>query len=348
MKPHALRKVVGVAVAVCCTIWAQQLAAAPANHFADNPEVRAFAHDMAQRHGLRESRILRLMRKAVPQPSVLRAIAPPADPLRRSWTDYRALFVNSEHIDRGLEFWQLHHKTLARARKEFGVPEEIVVAIIGIETVYGRNTGNYRVLDALATLAFDYPPRADYFRTELEQFLLLTRELHIDPLTVKGSYAGAIGIPQFMPGSTRQYALDYDGNGSVDLANDADDAIGSIANFLAKQGWLAESGLIWPAKVAGNEIQTTLDAGVKPQFRLHQLAERGVTPAAAPGAAAPPETAAYALIDLPSHEAATEYRLVSDNFYAITRYNRSSFYGAATTDLAAELRARYADSAALH
>jgi membrane-bound lytic murein transglycosylase B len=341
----AARSTAKFLLVLCCACQVQPAAAA--SYFADRPEVRAFAHEMAERHHMREARILRLMRKAVVQPSVLRAIAPPTDPQRRSWADYRALFVNSTRIDGGLEFWEHHRAALARARAEFGVPEEIVVAIIGIETVYGRNAGNYRVLDALATLAFDYPPRADFFRDELEQFLLLTQELGIDPLSVKGSYAGAIGIPQFMPGSARKFALDYDGDGRVDIAGDADDAIGSVANFLSRHGWSRDLALDWPASVTGNAAQALLDAGVKPQFTLQQLAAQGVTPSAAvESVTGPPAHAALALVDLPSREAATEYRLVSDNFYAVTRYNRSSFYAAAAADLAAELRSRHGISAA--
>jgi membrane-bound lytic murein transglycosylase B len=325
-----------------CVVGLAQPAAAAKHYFSDRPEVQAFAHEMAERHQMREAAVLRLLKKAVPQPAVLRAIAPPIGPQRRSWTDYRALFVNGVRIDGGLEFWDRHGAALARARAEFGVPEEIIVAIIGIETVYGRNAGNYRVLDALATLAFDYPPRADFFREELEQFLLLTRELGIDPLSVKGSYAGAIGIPQFMPGSMRRYALDYDGDGHVDLVGDADDAIGSIANFLSRQGWNRDLAVAWPASVTGDDYQTMLDAGVKPNFHAQELAAHGVTPAAGPaGATGPPPGIALALIDLPSRSAPTEYRLGSDNFFVITRYNRSSFYAAATVDLAAELRNRH-------
>jgi membrane-bound lytic murein transglycosylase B len=309
-----------------------------ANHYSDRPEVQAFARDMEERHQIPQSRVLRLMKQAVPQPSVLRAIAPPADPQRRSWSDYRALFVNDVRIDGGVAFWEAHAATLARARAEFGVPEEIIVALIGIETVYGRNAGKYRVLDALATLAFDYPPRAEYFRSELEQFLLLTQESGVDPLSVKGSYAGAIGIPQFMPGSIRRFALDYSGDGRVDLAGNADDAIGSIANFLTQQGWVRGLAIAWPAGVAGDDIQSLLDAGVKPQFKLSELATHGVT--VAQTASGPPEGGLLALIDLPSRTAPVEYRLGSQNFFVITRYNRSSFYATAASELAAELRAR--------
>jgi membrane-bound lytic murein transglycosylase B len=320
--------------------------AVAANHFTDQPEVRAFAHDMAERHQMRESRVLRLLRQAVPQPSVLRAIAPPADPQRRSWADYRALFVNDVRIDGGTAFWENHAATLARARAEFGVPEEIIVALIGIETMYGRNAGKYRVLDALATLAFDYPPRAEFFRSELEQFLLLTQESGIDPLSVKGSYAGAIGIPQFMPGSIRRFALDYSGDEQVDLAGNADDAIGSVANFLSQQGWVRGLAVAWPASAAGSDFQGLIDAGVKPQFKLPELAVHGVTLAQTASGppveppVGPPADSLLALIDLPSRTEATEYRLGSNNFFVITRYNRSSFYAAAAADLAAELRTR--------
>jgi membrane-bound lytic murein transglycosylase B len=334
------------ALRVAAALLAWTLFAAPAcfadaeaaSHYSERPEVQAFAHEMAERHQMKESRVLRLMKQAVPQPSVLRAIAPPADPQRRSWTDYRALFVNDVRIDGGVAFWESHAATLARARAEFGVPEEIIVALIGIETVYGRNAGKYRVLDALATLAFDYPPRAEYFRSELEQFLLLTQESGVDPLSVKGSYAGAIGIPQFMPGSIRRFALDYSGDGQVDLVGNADDAIGSIANFLSRQGWVRDLSIAWPASVAGNDFQGLLDAGVKPQFKLPELAAHGAT--VAQTTAGPPEDSLLALIDLPSRTAPTEYRVGSQNFFVITRYNRSSFYATAAAELAAELRAR--------
>jgi len=321
--------------------WNQEAVAE--HYFADRPEVRAFAHAVAERNHLREDRILRLMKQAVPQPSILRAIAPAADPQRRSWVDYRALFVNSTRINGGIDFWERHGAALARARAEFGVPEEIIISIIGIETQYGRNEGNYRVLDALATLAFDYPPRADYFRDELEQFLLLSRELGIDPLSIKGSYAGAIGIPQFMPGSMRQFALDYDGDGRVDLAGNAIDAIGSVGNFLSRHGWSRDLALTWPASVTGDAAQSLIDAGVKPQFHIQELAAQGITPTVgvAGSVGGPPERAVFALIELPSRETPTEYRLVSENFYVVTRYNRSSFYAAAAADLASELRFRH-------
>jgi membrane-bound lytic murein transglycosylase B len=210
------------------------------------------------------------------------------------------------------------------------------VAIIGIETAYGRNVGRYRVLDALATLAFDYPRRAEFFRAELEQFLLLTGEQGADPLAAKGSYAGAIGIPQFMPGSVRRYAVDFDGDGRADVAASPEDAIGSVANFLAHHGWVRSVSIGWPATVSPGAADELVAAGIKPQFAFAELAARGVAVAGEPPAAG----IALALVDLPSRAAPIEYRLGSANFYAITRYNRSNFYAAAVSDLAQALRQR--------
>ena len=343
----AVRRLIRAALRACAISSLALLAAAPAAarapatvEAAYRAEVRAFAQEVAERNGIAEARVLRTLRKAVLLPEVLRAIAPPADPLRRSWQDYRALFVNAARIDGGAEFWQRHAETLARARSVFGVPEEIVVAIIGIETVYGRNSGKYRVLDALATLAFAYPPRAGFFRTELEQFLILAQEPGADALSIRGSYAGAIGIPQFMPGSIRRYAVDFNGDGRTDVAGSADDAIGSVAHFLARHGWTRDLAVGWPASLSGADVEDMLVRGVKPSFDVRQAAARGIAVAVSLDLSAPAENLQLALIDLPSRAAATEYRLGSENFFALTRYNRSSFYAAAVADLAGELRLR--------
>jgi membrane-bound lytic murein transglycosylase B len=324
------------AIVAAIVAIALPVTAAAASNFADRPEVRQFAREVAGRSGMKEERVLRVLGKATYLPAVLRAIAPPTDPLRRSWQDYRALFVNDARIDGGAEFWERYASTLARAHEEFGIPEEILVAIIGIETNYGRNTGRYRVLDALATLAFDYPRRADFFRGELEQFLLLTNEPGADPLAARGSYAGAIGIPQFMPGSVRRFAVDYNGDGRTDITASPEDAIGSVANFLAFHGWVRQLGIAWRASVSAGETEGLIAAGIDPQFAFADLVTRGVTIEGMPPATGTP----LALVDLPSRAAPIEYRLASKNFYAITRYNRSSFYAAAVTDLAAELRQR--------
>ncbi|MBP8169870.1 MAG: lytic murein transglycosylase B, partial [Azonexus sp.] len=215
----------------------------------------------------------------------------------------------------------------------YGVPEEIIVAIIGVETEYGRNMGSFRVLEALATLAFYYPRRADFFRTELEQFLLLARENDMDAVNVRGSFAGAIGIPQFMPGSQRRYAVDFDGDRKVDLYGSVDDAIGSVARFLEQHGWQAGQAVAVPARTRGEPERSLIEAGIQPTLKVADLAQQGITASADP-------QAVVTLVDLVSPGRATEYWLGFDNFYVITRYNRSSFYAMSVFQLAEEIRAR--------
>jgi membrane-bound lytic murein transglycosylase B len=215
-------------------IAAPALAQSP---YGERAEVRSFIRDLVERHGFVEGELKTLFSRVYRVDPVLQAIVPPAESPR--WGDYRALFVNPRRITGGLDFWKIHAGPLARAEREFGVPAEIIVAIIGVETLYGRNTGRWRVVEALATLAFDYPPRAKFFREELEAYLLLAREAGFDVFSVRGSYAGAIGIPQFMPGSLRRYAVDFDGDGAIDLRANPADAIGSVANFLKQHGWQA-------------------------------------------------------------------------------------------------------------
>ena len=203
--------------------------------YSERPEVRRFIREMVDKHGFVESELQTLFSRLSRLDPVLTAIATPAEIKR--WPDYRALFINQRRIDAGVAFWKSHRGTLARAEKRFGVPPEIIVAIIGVETSYGSNPGRWRVVEALATLAFDYPPRATFFRSELEHYLLLARDADVDVFSVRGSYAGAIGIPQFMPSSLRSYAVDFDRDGRIDLSRNNADAIGSVANFLKQHGW---------------------------------------------------------------------------------------------------------------
>jgi membrane-bound lytic murein transglycosylase B len=221
-----------------------------------------------------------------------------------------------------------------RAAEQFGVPEEIVVSIIGVETIYGRNTGDFRVVDALTTLAFDYPRRAPFFTEELEQFLLLSREQRIDPFRTKGSFAGAIGLPQFMPGSIRRYAVDFDGDGRIDLLASPVDAIGSVARFLSEHGWQTGAPTHFAVTVQDEvRARPALEAGIPPALSPMELTEMGVT---SPNAI-PPDTR-LSLIDLPNGNDSTHYVLGANNFWVITRYNRSYFYAMAVIDLAAALK----------
>ncbi len=312
---------------------APAFASTPANSFAHDPAAIDFANSLAQRHGFQSADLLEQFAKIQPNAKVLQLIKPPSSPTQRSWERYRPRFLNQQRIDGGVRFWQENRVALTRARVMFGVPEEIIVAIIGVETVYGRNTGGFGVLEALATLAFNYPRRADFFREELEQFLLLARENRIDPLTVKGSFAGAIGIPQFMPGSQRRYAVDFDGDQRVDLSSSVDDAIGSVARFLEQHGWQSGQAVAVPAIVSSEPDRALIEAGIRPSLKVAELAERGIKAHLDPNAT-------VTLIDLVSPSQATEYWLGLENFYVITRYNRSSFYAMSVFQLAEEIRKR--------
>lgn len=301
--------------------------------FADDPVAIAFARDLEQRHGINADEIIGQFARIHPNAKVLKYIKPPSSPTQRSWERYRPRFLNETRIDGGVRFWQENGAQLAKARALFGVPEEIIVSIIGVETLYGRNTGGFSVLEALATLAFNYPPRAEFFRTELEQFLIMARENMLDPLAIKGSYAGAIGIPQFMPGSQRRYAVDFDGDQRIDLGNSVDDAIGSVAHFLEQHGWQAGQNIAVPARVAGTPDPALIQAGIQPTLKVGDLTEKGILAETDP-------QGIVTLIDLVSPGYETEYWLGFNNFYVITRYNRSSFYAMSVFLLAEEIRQR--------
>lgn len=299
------------------------------------PEVRAFVDGMAQRHGFEPQALQALFTQARHQPEVLKLISPPGITFKRSWTVYRNRMVDPVRTREGLRFWDRHQDALARAEREFGVPAQVIVAIIGIETVYGRQTGNFRVVDALATLGFDHPRRAEYFRGELEQWLLHAREAGIDPLSARGSFAGAMGLPQFMPTSLRRFATDFDGDGRIDLQANPVDAVGSVARFLALHGWQAGGRTHYPARLAADAgVARLIEAGIEPRFTAAELAAYGVDSPVS----LPPEEK-LALVDLPDGDNPTRYWLGANNFYAITRYNRSSFYAMAVIDLAETLRA---------
>lgn len=297
--------------------------------YAERDEVRRFIAEMAEKHGFLPQELRTLFSKARFQPEVIKAITPAIEPRARSWQAYRALFLTPQRIQAGVEFRERHREALARATERYGVPEEIIVAIIGVETVYGRNTGSYRVIDALTTLAFDYRPRAEYFRGELEHFLLYARDAGIDTLGLKGSFAGAIGIPQFMPGSYRRYAVDLDGDGRQDLSGSFADAIGSVANFLKAHGWETGQPVAFAARVDGAQYRKLIAAGIKPAYRYGDLAQFGVSAGGVASA-----DALCALIELETPGEANAYLVGLANFYVLTRYNRSSLYAAAVLDLA--------------
>ena len=313
-------------------------AAAPAASLRDNPEVDAFIEQLAVDHSFDRRQLRRWFNQARVQGAVLQAIARPGT--ARPWREFRASHVTEARIRGGVDYWLQYADALAHASSEYGVPEEIIVATIGIETFYGRNAGKHIVFDALATLAFAYPPRAELFRGELEQFLLLARELRTNPLSYKGSYAGALGVPQFLPSSYRRYAVDFDGNGKRDLW-DHRDAIGSIANYYKNWGWRPGERVIvaleQPVEPAGDAFKTLLERGLNPHSTVAAIRSTGV----APDQLLPDDE--LASVFAAETDAGTRYWLGFNNFYVITRYNRSVNYALAVHELALELRrARYA------
>jgi len=297
------------------------------------PEIVAFVNDVVERDSLKRRKVLALLGKAEPQPKILEAMTRPAEKVT-PWWEYQARFLTEERISQGVDFYLEHRSTLEKIAAERGIPPEYLVAIIGVETKYGRVTGRYRVLDALMTLAFDYPPRADFFRGELEQFLLLISEEKIDPLTVTGSYAGAMGVPQFMPSSYRLYAVDGDTDRKRDLWNDWDDVLASSANFFVEHGWetggpvLAETHLDPEPKFQIDTRKLELNETVD------DLNAQGVTVAGnLPG------TTPVVLISAEQQDGPA-YRVGFRNFYVITRYNRSARYAMAVHDLAEAIAQR--------
>lgn len=308
--------------------------AQPASDWLQREDVRAFMRALVERHGFSEGELSSILSRARPSESAIRFMAPPPAGTRRSWSQYRGRFIDQVRIREGLRFWRENRTTLRRAAEQFGVPEDIIVSIIGIETLYGRQAGDFRVIDVLATLAFDYPRRAEYFREELEQYLLLARETGFDPLSWRGSFAGAVGLPQFMPGSIRRHAVDFDGDGRIDLRASPADAIGSVANFLVNHGWRKGAATHYPAALEDeSRARPAVEAGIPPRLLMSELASLGVS---SPQSIPPDEP--VSLIDLPDGDQPTQYVLGAQNFYVITRYNRSYFYAMVVIDFARELR----------
>ena len=318
----------------------------PRGQYQNRPEVQAFIAEMTQKHGFVEGELKLLFSRARYYPDIITLITPPTNPRVRSWQAYRSRFIEPVRIDGGVALWKRHAEALARAEKEYGVPAEIIVAIMGVETVYGRNTGGYRVIDALTTLSFDYPRRADFFRDELENYLLFARDEGIDIFALRGSYAGAIGIPQFMPSSWRKWAVDFDGDGKIDLRGSFVDAIGSVANYLKAHGWVAGAPIAFPAQVEGNAWRDLLVRDIEPSAKLVDLPKLGVASAPLLRQGLPDDTLC-ALIDLVTPDAPTEYWVGLQNFYVITRYNRSSFYAMSVMELASAVKQSRRDQAAI-
>lgn len=301
--------------------------AAMAAGYAQNSLARELMVEMQEEYGFTPEHLQQVFAKARKQQSILDAISRPAERVK-PWKEYRPIFLTRQRIDKGLQFWAENEQALERAEQEYGVPAEFIVAIIGVETFYGGNTGRYKVLDALSTLAFDYPPRAPFFRGQLKQFLLLTREERLEPSDLKGSYAGAMGMPQFMPGSFRAYAVDFNEDGRINIWTDAEDAIGSVANYFIEHGWQPGQQVVVRASLKGEEAEQGLTGGLEPKNSMRELRSLGWQPEEK--IAARTRVTAFRL----EGEQGDEYWLGLPNFQAITRYNRSEMYAMAVTQLA--------------
>lgn len=312
------------------------LSTAVAQPYSEQPQVQSFIEEMVVEHSFTTDYLQRIFTQAKKQQSILEAISRPAERVK-PWKEYRPIFLTQQRIDSGVAFWREHEQVLARAEQEYGVPAEIIVAIIGVETMYGGNTGRHRVLDALSTLSFDYPPRARFFRSQLKEFLLLVREEHLEATDLTGSYAGAMGLPQFMPGSFRAYAVDFNQDGRINIWTDVEDAVGSVANYFIEHGWQPGKAVAVKAQVDASTAERGLTGSLTPKHSYSQLAAMGWE--AEQEIADEVQVTAFKL----AGEQGDEYWLGLPNFQTITKYNRSEMYAMAVTQLAQELAQQFQD-----
>ena len=309
--------------------------------FGSNPSALRFAHFMQERHGFDADAVAATLARASHEPWIIKQMDKQRDrPARKggsstptgAWNRYRAKFITDDNIDKGVAFWREHAAALQRASATYGVPPEIIVGIIGVETRWGRIMGKTRIIDALATLSFDYPRRSKYFTGELESFFLMTRDEGIDPFAPKGSFAGAMGYGQFMPSSIRQYAVDHNGDGHRTLWNPVD-AIGSVANYFKGNGWRTGQPVAVRATASGPGAGA-LKAGFDTRYSLSALAASGITPTSGVSGA---DQVSLLKLDVGS---GYEYWLGLHNFYVITRYNHSTYYAMAVYQLGNAVKGR--------
>ena len=309
--------------------------------YANHDAARAFAAEVAERRSLPAAWIKAQLAQARRLDTVRKLIMPPAAGTAKNWAAYRARFIEPQRVAAGVAYWRDHESWLQEAQERWGVPAEIVVGVIGVETFYGRVMGNFRIIDALATLAFDFPPgrkdRSALFRSELEEFFVLCAREGTEPTAVKGSYAGAMGLPQFLPSSVNRHAVDMDGDGHIDLQRNVADAIGSVAHYFASFGWQRDLPTHFEVAVPvdSSDRAVLLGPDIVPTFSAAQFAERGAVLSTAGRAHDGP----LALVELQNGSAAPSYVAGTQNFFVVTRYNWSSYYAMAVIDLAAAVAA---------
>ncbi len=332
-----LFKMKGLVACLGLTLAVTHATAAEIN-YAEHPLTAPFIEEMSTEFGFVKETLQDIFAQAQRKQFILDAISRPAERVKL-WKEYRPIFITQARVDKGIEFWAKNQDALQRAEQEYGVPAEIIVAIIGVETIYGGNTGGHRVIDALSTLAFDYPPRAPFFRQQLKEYLLLTREEQVNPLDLTGSYAGAMGLPQFMPGSFRAYAVDFDNDGHIDIWQNPTDAVGSVANYFIEHGWQPGEQIVVRADIkSAAQADKGLSDSLDPKITVKQLQKLGWTPRKSLDKKT--NVTAFRL----DAEKGAEYWIGLANFHAITRYNRSVMYAMAVNDLAELLAAQRKDS----
>lgn len=301
-------------------------------NYSERKDVQQFILQMQKEHGFDADLISYWMEGVKQQKSALKAIARPAE--GKPWKDYRKIFITDSRISKGVEFWRKNADLLSRAETQYGVPAEVIVAIIGVETYYGKRAGNYPVLDALTTLGFDYPPRGKFFRKQLKHYLLMVREEKLDVNKLTGSYAGAMGMPQFIPSSFRSYAVDFDGDGVRDFWNSPADPIGSVANYFKKHGW--KKGAPVASRASVEQRSKKLGSKkMKPHLSVAEYKKLGVRPIEKFN-----DKAQATLLKLDGAKG-SEFWLGLDNFYVITRYNHSPLYAMAVFQLSQAISSKY-------
>jgi membrane-bound lytic murein transglycosylase B len=326
VKPLAA-KIVSFLLAGC--LLASQPVRASSDYLS-RADVRSFIESMSEEHGIAIATLERILGDVRYTPAAVRLTGPvpsSAPSPARSYARYRAKFLTPELISTGSSFWSLHAKDLARAEAQFGVPAEVIVGILGVETAFGQNTGSFRAIDALASIAFDGERRQEYFRDELKELLLLARDRGIDPLVIKGSYAGAVGLPQFMPSSYRKYAVDYDGDGAIDLLGSPADAIGSIASYMKAFGWVSGEAPTAPVRLASGSEENFI-SGLERVHDVSDVQNKGVV-----FSGRDPPAVLCSIFELPTPGKPSRFVAGFTNFEAITRYNRSTFYASAVLEL---------------
>ena len=304
------------------------------SNYLDRPEVRQYMDELSAEHGFSEEWLSGIFAAAERRDDIIALMSRPAEKALE-WHEYRRIFITEKRIGEGVEFWLANQPAIADAQREYGVAEEVIVAIIGVETSYGDVLGRHRVVDALSTLAFDYPRRAAFFKGELTEYLLLVREEKLDPLAIKGSYAGAMGYGQFIPSSYRAYAVDFDEDGTRDIWANKTDAIGSVANYFAKHHWRGTGPAVLQVQVTDAQVAESANAGLDLTRTAGELRNLGVT-----GLASLADAEPAALFRM-NFEDETQYWAGLHDFYVITRYNRSAMYALAVLQLSQAIRARY-------